>query len=369
MLATSSHRAFRRNRFSARKFGAATVAAMLAASGATAQAYQLPVRGESLAADERFDTFVHKATGIQDEGKDIGAKRRQADGSWSPLRAGFTDRTVLTNWVVYGKPVYAMASGTVVGCWRNAPQNVPGSLHASYTAKKFDGNGNHLWILQDNGLYALYAHMQTGSVPAALCPHNAALFTGYKGDDVNPRSGPNIATEAKVANGAHVSAGQRIGLVGNSGASPTSPHVHVHMQMTGSPAVMPFAAGLTTPFTETAALTGPWTKLAGGEMPKMGILFWPPNTPGNYRVQVPAAEYQSQADHLADSGLMPQTITCTGNGAAYDAMWVPKSATWVSFVGMSVPEAAVQNATLTNQGFTRIWSYSCGSKTAAIWRK
>ena len=146
---------------------------------ATAVAQSLPVRGGDLTNNQLFHTFIHQP-GIQAEGHDIGGRRRFSNSAWFELAQDLVDAKVLTNWVAYGKPVYAMAAGTVVGCWRNAPDNVPGSLHADFERKKFAGGGNHLWVLQANGVYALYAHLKPGSIPPALCPNNATLFAGMR---------------------------------------------------------------------------------------------------------------------------------------------------------------------------------------------
>jgi hypothetical protein len=333
----------------------------------TAQAYDLPLRANDLKIGELYSTFVHKG-GIQAEGKDIGARRRVSDSNWPALKADSADAKVLSNWIVYGKPFYAMAAGTVVGCWRNAPENVPGNKDVYEKAKKFAGGGNHLWILQDDGVYALYAHAQPGSIPASICPHNAELFTGTNGTGIG--HSPDIEREAKVTNGARVKAGQFLGKAGNSGSS-DGPHLHVHMEKDGKPVVMKFAQGMTTPFTGgKAKFSGPWTKLAGNKMPDAEILFWPRHNVGNYTFNgTPGKEYQGLFDHMADSGMMPNLITCKSNGATYNATWIPSQGKWLSFHGMSASEAAAKHTQLTGQGFKRTSSYTCGSVSVAVWRK
>lgn len=331
-----------------------------------AQAYQLPLRGDDLAPGERFSTFVH-AAGIQAEGKDIGARRHKSDSNWPWLKTDGADAKTLGNWIVYGKKVYAMAAGTVVGCWRNAPENVPGSYHPDYVAKKVVGGGNHLWILQDDGVYALYAHMQPGSISSNLCPHEDRLLKDTSFGSPNP----DILPEAKVVGGAKIKAGQFLGKVGNSGASKGGPHLHVHMEKGGKPMPMSFARGLTTPFTDgKASLDGPWTRLAGKAMPKASILFWPPRPIGNYTFNgTKGADYQRLFDHLADSGVMPKIITCTSDGATYNSQWVPSQGQWASHHGMSAATAAAKHAFYVGQGFTRTSSYTCGSVSVAVWRK
>lgn len=199
-----------------------------------AQAYQLPVRGDSLGVGERFHTNIH-VSGIQALGKDITVLRRVTDTSWTSLKAGANDTKVLSNYLDYGKQVYVMAPGTIIACWRNAPENTPGSMRPE-VGKTISRAGNHLWVLQDDGVYALYAHMQPGTIPAALCPHNDQFMPNDDGAYSGPGM-PDVAKPALVSGGAHIVAGQKLGLIGDSGASEQAPHLHVHMEKNGKPVV------------------------------------------------------------------------------------------------------------------------------------
>lgn len=338
----------------------ALVLTLAGLAGVAAQAsgpYSLPLRGNDLTADQRYSTKVHTA-GVQAEGKDIGVLRNTSGNSWSRLKADGADEKVLDNWLVYGKPVYAMADGKIFSCWRNAPQNVPGSYLPEYEAKKISGGGNHLWVLQDDGVKTLYAHMQPGSVPAALCPHNDKLMSGTDPD------------EDAVADGVRVKAGQVIGRVGNSGSSGGGPHLHVHMQLDGKALPMTFSRGATTPFNGKANIDGPWTRLAGKAFPSESLLFWPPHTVGEYVFNgVQAANYQRLFDHMTDSGMMPSLISCAANGATYSSQWVPAQGDFRSHHGMSASEAAAKQALYTGQGFKRTSTYTCGAANVAVWRK
>lgn len=347
-------------------FRSALLAGALLAVPLAAQAYEMPLRANDFGPGELGATFVH-TSGIQAQGKDIGVTHQDGQGHWSRQNPAGADKTVLANWVVYGKPVYAMASGTVVGCWRNAPENVPGSYLPEYQADKIPGAGNHLWIRQDDGVYALYAHMQPGSIPAGLCPNNAILLT----DTSDVKGGPAMRKEAVVVRGARVTVGQKIGKIGNAGASGGGPHLHVHMEKDGKPVPMTFDRGLTTPNVGAQSnLNGPWTPLKGKILPEADILFWPPHIVGDYTFNgIPAANYQRLVEHMADSGMMPKTISCAGNGATYSSQWVPAVGQWGSHHGLSAAELAAKDKLYAGQGYKKTSTFTCGSVNVAVWRK
>src|SRR5690606_26162516 len=86
------------------------------------------------------------------------------------------------------KPVYAMRSGTVIACWRNAPENPRPKLstdtttgkewlHPKFKAGLIPGGGNMLVVEHDDGTQMLYAHMVTGSISSNLCPKSAATYS------------------------------------------------------------------------------------------------------------------------------------------------------------------------------------------------
>jgi hypothetical protein len=145
---------------------ATAVAAMFTPKSAAA--YDLPVRADELEVGQRFHTFVHTAAANQDEGKDISVLRHITDDNWTSLKASATDDKKVTSYLDYGLPFYAMADGTIVACWRNAPNNVPGSLDKNID--KIPGGGNHFWVRQDDGVFVLYAHAQPGSIPSNCAP-------------------------------------------------------------------------------------------------------------------------------------------------------------------------------------------------------
>jgi hypothetical protein len=110
------------------------------------------------------------------------------------------DTKVLSNYVIYGREVLAVADGTVVSSRNDRPEQVPGALPQGMTIDQADGN----FVVLDigGGNYVLYAHMQPGSVMAKA--------------------------------GAKVKRGDVLGKVGNTGNT-QAPHLHLHVMDGPSP--------------------------------------------------------------------------------------------------------------------------------------
>ena len=112
--------------------------------------------------------------------------------------------------LIWGQPVYAMASGWSVSCRRSEPDHLPGKAYNVPGA-------NSISIDHGNGEYAAYAHLMQYSMPPSLCSAEAPV-------DAND---PVVEHEP-----VYVYEGQFLGLVGNSGPS-DGPHLHVHVVDSG----------------------------------------------------------------------------------------------------------------------------------------
>jgi Polyglycine hydrolase-like, structural repeat len=67
-----------------------------------------------------------------------------------------------------------------------------------------------------------------------------------------------------------------LGNVGNSGSS-SAPHLHIHAEKNGKPAIMRFEQGLSKPFVESnTPIQGGWKSFAGNEIPDGRVLIRPP---------------------------------------------------------------------------------------------
>ena len=110
------------------------------------------------------------------------------------------DTKTLSNYVIYGREILAVADGTVVSSRNDLPEQVPGALPQGMTIEQADGN----FVVLDigGGNFVLYAHMQPGSVT--------------------------------VKAGARVKRGDMLGKVGNTGNT-QAPHLHLHVMDGPSP--------------------------------------------------------------------------------------------------------------------------------------
>jgi hypothetical protein len=330
----------------------------------SAVAAELPLRADDINLNYRYTTTTHWSGGEQADGFDVFAKRHTGSGKWSDLKTDGANTKLTSSYIIYGVKMRAMESGTVVHCWRNAPENVPGSKLQQLTDGYIAYAGNYLKVLQDDGVYAIYAHAQPGSIPSSLCPHNATYTA-------TPAPGYVLASGGKVTGGARITKGQVLGLVGNSGNTPV-PHLHVHMETAdGLPVKIKFDHGQTTPYTnQTASVNATWTLLKGNSLPAGEVMIWAPHSVGYWTVNnIPDERMQAWFNHFADSGVMPNIYACTDNGQIYNTGWVPSSGAWQAYHGMSLTSFNKKSDDLAKLGYTRYGWWYCGSVYTGIWRK
>ena len=164
-----------------------------------------PLRGEHwLAANGPSATSGHRRALVVIDGRAVIAQRFAID--WVRLHDnGKTfegDSLDNKNYLAYGSDALAVADGIVAETKDSIQQNVPGEMSRAVPITLETVAGNHIVLDIGNGHYALYAHLQPGSLRVKL--------------------------------GDHVRRGQVLGLVGNSGNS-TEPHLHFHIMDGPSP--------------------------------------------------------------------------------------------------------------------------------------
>lgn len=145
---------------------------------------------------------VHRGTGLPVNGKIYFAQRFAID--WLRMNDKgelvHGDASKVENYVDFGAKVLAVADGTVVATGNNLEEQTPGKLPDPKTINIDNADGNHVILDLGHGIYAMYAHLQPGSV--------------------------------RVKPGDHVHRGEVLALLGNTGNS-SAPHLHFQL-MSGS---------------------------------------------------------------------------------------------------------------------------------------
>lgn len=298
------------------------------------QLYDPFIWGDDLESGERLyiNKAKHSAAGHPQEwGYDVLGQRHLSGRSWSTKREN-TSGNANNTFVIYNKRVHAMDGGTVIACWRNAPENSQaGNTHAEVTNRRIGLGGNSLWIEEDDGELVHYAHAIPGTIPARLCPHNGTLFPSpYPQNENQMPAHTNVA----AANRARVERGEFLFRAGNSGNS-SEPHLHIHkISAAGAAVRFNFRRGLFSRWTNNGADLNVWESYAGGPIPQGPLLFWPPRRIAREyaRHGFPSEDYQRLFLHLADSGFQLSWLDTysVGGKSFMNFVWHPATTGWRS---------------------------------------
>jgi len=178
------------------------------------------------------------ANGTQIYAHDIGVQAK-VSGEWTGLLPG-KEGNQNDHYRVWGKPVRALADGTVISFANDFDDNPkPG--------EKLSADANHIWVRHGN-VKVYYTHFQKGSIPPELRQANAP-----------------------------VTAGQMLGLAGNSGRS-DAPHLHLECRdfATNSLRGLPFKKGWVLDREKVGSDgTGPWVRLTSDGISKEAVAIWP----------------------------------------------------------------------------------------------
>lgn len=332
-----------------------------------AQTYDLPFKGEDMNPGERilWGRSQHSNSGVQKYGYDLAAvKYSKKNNNWLENSGSANNKYYL-----YNKPVYAMRSGKIIACWRNAPENpTSGARHPELgdtDRKTLDtriyGGGNGMWIEHSDGSRAEYAHFRSGTVPSSLCSHNASLFANKVGSPNVDLAWPEIRVPATQQ--VQVQAGQFLGRVGNSGTS-SNTHLHIHVEQGGTagttksggnPVKINFRRGLSAPTSAKGVYTT-WTSFAGKPIPPGPVLIWPPLTrKGEYtRHGISLKTHRNLHTWLAESGFWPaHTDIYTVSGKPYiNATWRPAKSGWLAYHTISGNDHQKTFGDATKNGFS-----------------
>jgi len=156
-----------------------------------------PLHGNQyVAGDGCCDSTRHVRATLALNGRFFMAQRFAID--WEQLNADdrifVGESQQLTNYVIYGKPVFAVADARVATVLNGLPDTPPGALPPNLPIEQAEGNRVILDL--GDGRFALYAHLQPDSIT--------------------------------VREGDRVRRGEILGRVGSSGNS-SEPHLHFHI--------------------------------------------------------------------------------------------------------------------------------------------
>ncbi|MEM7480810.1 MAG: M23 family metallopeptidase [Acidobacteriota bacterium] len=280
--------------------------------------------GEFWSGRSKAEADAHRRTSDQMFAYDMGVGRWDPDaGEWTPfhpLAPGEPENgDENEDWLVWGKPIYAMADGVVQACTDGVADNVP--------RQSGTGSGNGFGIMHGSER-ASYVHFINGSTNPALC------FVG-----------------------AVVKAGDFLGLAGNSGSS-TAPHLHVHIRRGGQ--------GFPILFRDTFIVdrnTHPdpplgnadWQYVDGKGLPWEELIVWPSPllrrdslaTGDGWNIDVLDLDSDTiaVAQSLDQGGLTLRTVGRDGNGDLWfgDKMPIP-----------SAKRAALAKTSVTNDFVTAV---------------
>jgi hypothetical protein len=243
----------------------------------------------------------------------------QALNDWNEKLPG-KDGSANNHYRIWGKPIYAMADGTVLGFKNDMATN---TKMGPQDPTPSPVEGNHFW-LQHGDEAVVYAHMQLGSLNAK--------FTKM---------------------GAVIKRGEFLGLAGNSGNS-TNPHLHIH----AIEATKPWGGPLRPlPLRNTFVIArsalkppspdGKWVKAEDQGFAVTPMAIWPASTaPAWYppgwgevtRNGIPEASYQAEFDKATSSGYRPVWVDgYEVNGKVFfNAIFHPNDGNaWAARHGMS----------------------------------
>lgn len=337
--------------------------------------FLFPARARDLRPGEYWnthgDTHDMGNEGSQSFAYDFGVIGPDPQNTQKPWLLPGTDGTHNSDYRIWGKPIYALADGTVLevvdGITTNPTPITSWKDQADLDAKLkaqqdtfwgsyvHGGSGNHFYI-QHGDEVVLYAHMQ--------------LYT--------------LATS--LHNGSTVTAGQFLGLAGNSGNS-TAPHLHIHAIKGTKPEQGPLRPLL---FRDTFAIdraalnppgpSAPWFHLTAHGIPPVDAAIWPGAAlPGAQEVAfhgVPEGRYQAEVDRITGSGY--RLVWVDGYDVAgqtyFNVIFHPEDGTpWAAFHGLSAGDYQSKFDQLTAQGFRplQVESYLSGGavRYAAIYVK
>ncbi|MBP6812265.1 MAG: peptidoglycan DD-metalloendopeptidase family protein [Saprospiraceae bacterium] len=279
--------------------------------------FGMPFRAFDLASNEVWQGGSTHGGGSQVFAYDLSVQGL-VNGVWSYNLPG-TNGTENAHSRVWGKPIYAMADGTVKSFNNSVPNNPKPGEEANWQNYTNGGGGNHFYIQHGENI-ALYAHMQKGTLNAALLQVGKA-----------------------------VKAGDFLGYAGNSGSS-SGPHLHIHIRKETTIESGPFRPLLfntgfaiqKTSFTSLSS-SADWKALTAHGLPGYAgtrAFIWPSGSKPNYGTNVYNGVFRAGTGTHAmwvgasAAAIVAQDNTYKGNGMRMIDLSVTKVGSSVQYSGV-----------------------------------
>ena len=232
------------------------------------------------------------------------------------------------NWLVWDKPIYAVADGVVTQVNDGSPDRDPtiGNCVGS------ENQGANQVIVRHGEEIVQYLHLRQGSIV--------------------------------VSEGDTVAAGEILGRVGNSGST-SNPHLHIDVvrpsdHLANGNALRPlhFRCAQTVARTEADDDTGaaPWSEMENQALPWDTALVWPSPDAGFAEVArhgIAAAAYKATFDHITACDYMPVWVDgySVGGNVRFNAIFRPATAAWVARHGLTAGQYQAEFDSWTEEGY------------------
>ncbi|HSV38598.1 MAG TPA: hypothetical protein VLI04_07540 [Nocardioidaceae bacterium] len=314
--------------------------------------YFFPARDAENASNEYWMQGRHAEPNFQRWAYDL-VVQRWTGSAWIGLRAGAPEGTTdMNDGLTFGRKLYAMSDGEIIGCNRGAPDN-----NSDENVGNVPG-GNLLWVRTGDET-TLYAHLQQDSIPLALCP--------FSDDAEHKLADPDQDLPGDAAY--QIKAGQFLGRAGNSGFSRGGhSHLHIHV-FRGLPAIwggsetgmdsdsrpLHFVNVRVQPKTGANVNSADWNVLGSPkQLPYQTRLEpnWCSENPSAYagkaevvRLNISRGCFGDMFNAMVQAGFRPTSLDffTVGVGTRSNSVWRPNDGTpWVLLHGMS--NTALQNA-------------------------
>ncbi|NVK86582.1 MAG: hypothetical protein HWE13_00575 [Gammaproteobacteria bacterium] len=306
-----------------------------------------PLSGDHLAANE----YVHWQ---QAEGLTQLKVKRFAGAQWQSKSSDRRDDAYSFN-----QPVYAVRAGRVIACWRNAPDNPKAGEYSSELGlntpeadTRISQYGNHLWIAHEDGSQVLYAFLKEGSIPKALCPHDAELLnSAYASPTAAEMEGEFAVPEPSRAT---VSVGMEIGRIGQSGLV-NEAQLGLRYQRGLKPLAFKFDKGLFSMAAEQESFLK-WQPIEGQSFPLQQAFFWPVRTlvADLPYFKQPLADYERVKPWLTESGFWPRKrdVYSVAGEFFVNVTWRPATKPWVGYPLLSEQQHKQTQDTAFIEGYS-----------------